>query len=383
MTQQATHSNTIELLRALVQKPSVTPDDQGCQALIAERLQASGFSIELMPFGDVSNLWARIGTQAPLLVFAGHTDVVPVGELKQWSSPPFAADIIDNELIGRGAADMKGSVAAMVTAAERFFQQNEFQGSFAFLLTSDEEGPAVNGTVKVIETLAKRSEIIDYCVVGEPTSKDVLGDTIKNGRRGSLGAKLSIRGVQGHVAYPHLADNPVHKSLAMLQTLTNTVWDNGNEHFPPTTLQISNIHAGSGAGNVIPGELRIDFNLRYSPESSIESIKTRVIKALEQHELDYEIQWLDSAAPFLTPIGSLTDAIKEVVANVTGIEAKMDTGGGTSDGRFIAKSCNQVIEFGPLNATIHQTDERINCEDIDKLSIIYEQLLQRLIGKQQ
>ena len=381
------NSNTIELLQQLIQRPSVTPNDHGCQQLIADRLALCGFTIENMRFNDVDNLWARRGTQGPLFVFAGHTDVVPTGDESEWSHPPFSGHIEDGYIHGRGAADMKGSVAAMVTAAERFFDETSnvttpTSGSMAFLLTSDEEGPAIDGTKKVVEALDARNEVMDFCVVGEPTSKNVLGDIIKNGRRGSLGARLKIMGTQGHVAYPHLADNPVHRCLSMLDELVSIDWDEGDEHFPATTLQISNMNAGNGASNVIPGECTIDFNLRYSPATTVEHIQNTVSSLLSKHKLKSTIEWNDSAQPFITATGSLTDAMREAVSAVTGENAMLDTGGGTSDGRFIAKTCKQVIEFGPLNATIHQTDERINCRDIDSLSSIYENLLGLLLGAQ-
>lgn len=378
------HSQTIELLIDLVKRPSVTPADHGCQELIAQRLTAKGFSTESMRHGDVDNLWARLGTSQPLFVFAGHTDVVPTGDENEWSSPPFAADIRDGHLYGRGAADMKGSVAAMVTAVERFVESGqEINGSIALLLTSDEEGPAVNGTRKVVDALDARNEPMDYCLVGEPTSTDTLGDTIKNGRRGSLSAKLIVQGKQGHVAYPHLADNPAHKSFKFLDELVTIEWDKGDENFPPTTLQISNINAGTGAGNVIPGTLSVDFNLRYSPATTIPQIQSTVDTLIQKHELQCTIEWNDSAHPFLTPTGSLTDAMRAAVTSVVNAEAQLNTGGGTSDGRFIAKTCPQVIEFGPLNATIHQTDERISCKDIDSLSTIYENLLGIILSNQE
>jgi len=377
-------SKTIDLLVDLVKRPSVTPEDHGCQQLIATRLQALGFNIEHMRCNDVDNLWARLGTEQPLFVFAGHTDVVPTGDHDEWSTHPFSAEIRDGMLYGRGAADMKSGVAAMVTAIERFVQSDKIiHGSIALLLTSDEEGPAINGTRKVVEALDARNETMDYCVVGEPTSKDTLGDTIKNGRRGSLSAKLVVRGRQGHVAYPHLADNPTHRSFKFLDELVAINWDQGDENFPPTTLQISNINAGTGAGNVIPGTLTIDFNLRYSPATTITQIQNQIDALIKKHALDTTIDWHDSAHPFLTPTGSLTNAMRSAVASVVSAEAKLDTGGGTSDGRFIAKTCKQVIEFGPLNATIHQTDERISCEDIDSLSLIYEKLLEKILGTQE
>jgi len=373
-------SESISLLTELVSRDSVTPEDKGCQALIAERLERHGFTIEWMNSGDVTNLWARRGTQEPLMVFAGHTDVVPTGDIDAWSSPPFSAQIIDGYLCGRGAADMKGGVAAMVTAIERFVSTTpEHEGSIALLLTSDEEGPAVDGTVKVVEQLQSRNEKIDYCLLGEPTSTDAFGDTIRNGRRGSLGATLAINGKQGHVAYPHLADNPVHKALPALATLTSIVWDEGDDFFPPTTLQISNINAGTGASNVIPGTLSVDLNLRYSPATSIEHIKTTIEALCDKYELDVHINWKDSARPFITQPGVLIDKLQDAIRAHTGSTANLDTGGGTSDGRFIAPTGAQVVEFGPINATIHQIDERILCDDIDTLSAIYETLLTSLL----
>jgi len=375
-------SDTIALCQALVQCPSVTPTDAGCQQLIARQLQALGFTIEHMRFGDVDNLWARLGDTAPLMVFAGHTDVVPVGDESHWSVPPFSASIVDGHIMGRGTADMKGSVAAMLTATARFLSAGvKPQGSLAFLITGDEEGPAINGTAKVIDALQQRGEHIDYCLVGEPTSQSVLGDTIKNGRRGSLGASLRIRGVQGHVAYPHLADNPVHRAALMLSELVAIEWDQGNASFPPTTLQISNIQAGTGATNVIPGELCVDFNLRYNPETRVESVQERVQTLITKHALNAQINWRLSAEPFMTQTGSLTEAMRQAINAVTGRTATLDTGGGTSDGRFIAPTGAQVIEFGPLNTTIHQVDERVNCNDLDSLSTIYEHLLGQLLGQ--
>ncbi len=376
-------SDSIDLLQSLVSKPSVTPDDAGCQKLIAERLSAAGFGIESMRFGEVDNLWARYGTDAPLLVLAGHTDVVPPGDESHWTTPPFEPTIRDGHLFARGAADMKGSVAAMVTACERFVAANELNGSIAVLLTSDEEGPAVDGTAKVVEALHQRNETIDYCVVGEPTSQDSFGDNIKNGRRGSLSAKLVIEGVQGHVAYPHLADNPVHKALSMLDELVNIQWDKGDDNFPATSLQISNVAAGTGAGNVIPGEFTIDFNLRYSTATSVGDVQTRVNALLNKHGLSARINWHESAAPFITKPGSLTEAMRSAIKIISGADAALGTGGGTSDGRFLARTCKQVIEFGPLNTTIHQVDECIKISDIDTLSQIYEQLLVELLGKRE
>lgn len=376
-----THSDTINLLVDLVQRDSVTPEDKGCQRMLGERLERLGFTLESIPSGGVTNLWARLGTEAPLFAFAGHTDVVPTGELQDWSSPPFAARIVDDHLVGRGAADMKGGLAAMITAMERFVDSGAWKhGSMAVLLTSDEEGPATDGTRKVVEVLEERNEKIDYCIVGEPTSDKQLGDIIRHGRRGSLGATLTVRGKQGHVAYPQLADNPVHRALPALQELTAIEWDQGNEHFPPTTLQISNIHAGTGATNVIPGQLSVEFNLRYSPETSIATIQQTLEDICSRHQLDAELVWKDSARPFITSPGTLTDAVQQAIGRETGISATLDTGGGTSDGRFIAPTGAQVIEFGPINATIHQVDECVSCTDIDALSRIYESVLQQLLS---
>ena len=380
----ATLTDSIELLSNLVRRNSVTPADKGCQKLIAKRLEALGFDIEWMSSGEVTNLWARRGASSPVFAFAGHTDVVPTGEENQWSSAPFSAEIIDGYLCGRGAADMKGGVAAMVTAIERFVSQNaDHEGSVAVLLTSDEEGPAIDGTSVVINTLEARNEKIDYCIVGEPTSAETFGDTIRHGRRGSLGGKLSVFGKQGHVAYPHLADNPVHRAVPALTELTRIEWDQGTAHFPPTTLQISNIHAGTGAGNVIPGSLIVDFNLRYSPATTIEHIQLTIEQLCLKHDLDYAIDWKDSARPFITEPGTLTQALQNAIQSHTSQTATLDTGGGTSDGRFIAPTGAQVIEFGPLNATIHQIDERILCKDIDTLSAIYESVLNEILGSGQ
>lgn len=375
------HSESIDLLINLIQRDSVTPDDKGCQDLISARLAKLDFKIESMPSGQVSNLWARRGSEAPLLVFAGHTDVVPTGDINAWTSPPFEAKIVDQHVIGRGAADMKGGVAAMVTAIERFIGSGaHIKGSIAMLITSDEEGPAIEGTTYVVDQLQQREESIDYCVLGEPTSTATLGDVIRHGRRGSLGAAMTIKGKQGHVAYPHLADNPVHRATPALTELTSIEWDKGDDHFPPTTLQISNIHAGTGATNVIPGELKVEFNLRYSPATSIEHIKSTIASLCQRHELDVVLEWKDSARPFITKPGTLTDAVQWAIKDETGKTATLDTGGGTSDGRFIAPTGAQVIEFGPINATIHQIDERVCCADIDATSRIYESVLHQLLG---
>jgi len=378
------YSDTVALLIDLVRRDSVTPEDRGCQDMLGSRLEKIGFTLEPMPANGVSNLWARKGDTGPLLVFAGHTDVVPTGNLEHWSSAPFEAAIIDDHVVGRGAADMKGGVAAMITAVERFVQSGlHTTGSIGILLTSDEEGPATHGTREVIDRLQARSEHIDYCVVGEPTSTDKLGDVIRHGRRGSLGAHVIVNGTQGHVAYPHLADNPIHRALPAMAELSAIQWDQGNDHFPPTTLQISNIHAGTGATNVIPGELSIEFNLRYSPETSIEQIQETVQSLLDRHNLDSNIIWKDSARPFITDPGTLTDAMQNAIRQESGITATLDTGGGTSDGRFIAPTGAQVIEFGPINATIHQIDEKVSCTDIDTLTRIYESVLLQLLGQQE
>ncbi len=373
-------SDTLNLAKELIQRPSVTPDDKACQQLLAERLQAIGFEIEHLRFGDVDNLWARRGTAKPLFCFAGHTDVVPTGPEDEWQFPPFSATEHDGQLYGRGSADMKGSVAAFVTACERFIAQHpEHLGSIAFLITSDEEGPAKDGTVKVIETLESRNEKIDWCLVGEPSSTDKLADVIKNGRRGSLGATLAIHGIQGHVAYPHLARNPVHAFAPALQQLCNETWDEGNDHFPATTFQISNINAGTGATNVIPGTLEVQLNLRFSTELNEQKIRQRVEAILQQHALDYEIDWQLSGHPFLTAEGKLVEAIRESVKSVCGYDTELSTAGGTSDGRFIAPTGAQVVEVGPLNATIHQINEHVGIADLDRLSEIYQQTLIKLL----
>ena len=377
-------SETLSLLRDLIQRPSVTPQDHGCQTLIAERLGAMGFKTEHLRFEDVDNLWARIGNEGPLLVFAGHTDVVPTGEESQWSAPPFSATIDGDYMIGRGAADMKSGVAAMVTAMERFIASGQHhQGSLAILLTSDEEGVAINGTSKVIDTLVARDEHIDYCILGEPSSTNAFGDIIRNGRRGSLGAKLTINGTQGHVAYPHLADNPVHRAAPFISELVAIEWDRGDAHFPPTTLQVSNIHAGTGATNVIPGESIVDFNVRYSPATSREKIQNTVTELCEKHALDCNIRWHDSAHPFITTPGNLTEALQAAIKQKTGKPATLDTGGGTSDGRFIAPTGAQVVEFGPINATIHQINECICMSDVDTLSEIYEAVMVSMLGNRE
>lgn len=372
---------TLTLARELVRRPSVTPDDAGCQAIIGERLAAAGFAVEQMPFGEVSNLWARLGDSAPLVVLAGHTDVVPTGPLEAWKHDPFAAAIDDGWLYGRGAVDMKSSLAAFITAIERFVAESpRLNGSIGVLITSDEEGPAVNGTVRVVETLTGRGEQIDYCVVGEPSSAERLGDTIKNGRRGSLSGSLRVHGVQGHVAYPQAADNPIHRFGPALHELTETVWDEGNEHFPPTTFQISSIHAGTGdANNVIPGELAVELNLRFGTASTPESLKEKVEALLRAHSLSYELDWHLSGSPFLTAEGPLLDAVTGAVDAVLGMAPALSTAGGTSDGRFIAPVGAQVVELGPVNATIHKINECIAIDDPDRLSRVYWRILANLL----
>jgi succinyl-diaminopimelate desuccinylase len=374
-------SPTLELAQALIARASVTPEDAGCQALLAKRLEKLGFTIENLRYGDVDNLWARRGSAAPLFAFAGHTDVVPPGPLDAWDSDPFTPTLKSGELYGRGAADMKSSIAAMVTACERFVPVHpEHAGSIAFLITSDEEGPSINGTVKVVEQLEARHEKIDWCLVGEPSSREHVGDTIKNGRRGSLNGILTIHGQQGHVAYPQLAENPIHRAAPALTELAAQEWDAGNEHFPPTTFQISNIRAGDGTENVIPGTLEVLFNLRFSTESTAESIQTRVEGILQQHALHYTLKWKLSGQPFLTPAGALVDAARSAIATVTGMETELSTSGGTSDGRFIAPTGAQVVELGPSNATIHKVNECVKVAELDDLSVIYEEILKRLLG---
>ena len=372
----------ISLAQNLIRRPSTSPKDEGCQQVIAERLQAVGFNIEWLPFGDTLNLWATHGEGEPCLVFAGHTDVVPVGDENAWTYPPFEANIMDNILYGRGAADMKGSLAALVVAAENFVKNNpNHAGKIALLITSDEEAAAKDGTVKVVETLMARNEPIHYAVVGEPSSGKVLGDVIKNGRRGSITAELYIEGVQGHVAYPHLAENPVHTSLGFLTELTTYQWDNGNEFFPPTSLQIANIKAGTGSNNVIPGELYVQFNLRYCTEVTDEIIKTKVAEMLQKYGLKHRISWNLSGKPFLAGNGKLVQAAQQAVANVTQITPRLDTSGGTSDGRFIALMGAEVVEFGPLNATIHKVNECVNVDDLGKCGEVYYQIAEKLLIK--
>jgi len=374
-------SSTLDLATALISRASVTPEDAGCQRLMRDRLEAIGFSCDDLPFGEVSNLWARHGHDAPLLVFAGHTDVVPTGPLEQWQSDPFRPEIRDGMLYGRGAADMKGSLAAMVTACETFIAGHpDHGGSIGFLITSDEEGPSINGTVKVVEHLVSKGEKIDLCLVGEPSSSKQLGDVIKNGRRGSLNGKLTVHGKQGHVAYPQLARNPVHLAAPVLAELTAIEWDQGNAHFPPTSFQVSNIQAGTGAENVIPGELEIMFNLRYSTEMNEQIIRERIHAVLDNHTLEYSLEWRLSGEPFLTPAGELVDAARAAIRDVSGIDTELSTSGGTSDGRFIAPTGAQVLELGPINATIHQIDECVAVDALDKLAEIYNRILEKLLA---
>ena len=370
----------LELAQDLIRRPSVTPEDGGCQELIAARLRAAGFDCEPMRFGEVSNLWARRGKARPLVCFAGHTDVVPTGPLSEWQSDPFVPTLRDGKLYGRGAADMKSSIAAFTVAVEAFVKERpNHAGAIAFLLTSDEEGPAVDGTVKVVEALKARGETMDYCIVGEPTSVDALGDTLKNGRRGSLSGKLVVRGIQGHVAYPHLARNPVHELAPALAELAKTQWDRGNESFPPTTWQVSNIHAGTGAGNVIPGSVEVDFNFRFSTESTDATLTQRVEAILKKHKLDYSLSWVLGAKPFLSAKGRLADTVAQVCKRHTGRIAELSTTGGTSDARFIIDISPEVLELGPVNASIHKLNEHIEVAALEQLAAIYLDTLRALL----
>ena len=371
---------TFELACALIRRPSVTPEDAGCLQMIADRLRPLGFVCERMDAGKTANMWLRKGHQAPVVCLAGHVDVVPPGHTEAWTSPPFEPTVRDGVLYGRGAADMKTSLAAFVTAVERFIQRHpDHPGSIALLLTSDEEGDATQGTVEVVRVLAQRHENLDFCIVGEPTSDRQLGDVIKNGRRGSLSGKLVVKGVQGHIAYPHLADNPIHKLAPALAALVAEKWDDGDDYFPPTSWQVSNIHAGVGTGNVIPGTCEVLFNFRFSPASTVSSLQSRVKAILDQHDLQYDLNWQLSGEPFLTPKGTLVSAVSEAIARVTHLTPTLSTSGGTSDGRFIAKICPQVLEFGPMNATIHKVNEGIPVADIEPLSQIYEDILENLL----
>ena len=382
---------TLELALELIARPSVTPDDAGCQAVLIARLEKRGFRVERLRFGAVDNLWARLGDAEPLFAFAGHTDVVPTGPLEQWRSPPFAPTVRDGLLYGRGAADMKGSLAAMVTGCERFLDAcPRPRGSIAFLITSDEEGAAVDGTVKVVERLEARGEKLRWCLVGEPSCAQRLGDTIKNGRRGSLNGRLLLRGVQGHVAYPHRAQNPIHAIGPLLGALVDEVWDRGHDFFPPTSFQISNLNAGTGADNVIPGQLEMLFNFRFSPAVTVEQLQERTRLLIETALLNqevktgqvfqYDLEWRLSGPPFFTAPGDLVDAALAAIQAETGLDAELSTGGGTSDGRFIAPTGAQVIEFGPLNATIHKIDECVSVGDLERLSRVYQGILTRLLG---
>lgn len=375
-----TSSATLDLSLQLLRQPSVTPVDHNCQNLMAERLEKIGFKIESMRFDDVDNLWARKGTETPVFCFAGHTDVVPTGNLDAWNTDPFVPEIRDGKLYGRGSADMKTALAAMVVASERFVAKHpDHKGSIAFLITSDEEGPSINGTVKVVETLEARHEKMTWCLVGEPSSTHKLGDIIKNGRRGSLNGVLTVKGKQGHVAYPHLAINPIHTASKAISELCETVWDHGNEYFPATSFQISNIQAGTGATNVVPGNMTVTFNFRYSTEVTADELKARVLEILDRHQVDYEIEWTLSGLPFLTPVGELVNAARQAIRNVTGVETELSTSGGTSDGRFIAPTGAQVLELGVLNATIHQINEHVDVADLEPLAEIYEQILEGLL----
>jgi succinyl-diaminopimelate desuccinylase len=373
--------SALELAKALIARKSITPEDGGCQQLLAERLSASGFRCEPMRFGEVTNLWARRGAGQPLVCFAGHTDVVPTGPLSEWRSDPFVPTIRDGKLFGRGAADMKSSIAAFVVAAEQFVkEQPAHAGSIAFLLTSDEEGPAVDGTAKVVEKLKARGEMIDFCIVGEPTSVDTLGDMLKNGRRGSLSGKLVVRGVQGHVAYPQLVKNPIHLLAPALAELAKTQWDKGNESFPPTSFQVSNIHAGTGAANVVPGHVEVDFNLRFSTESTDASIKDRIEAVLKKHGLDYSISWVLGAKPFLSRRGKLAETVLKSAKRHTGRSAELSTTGGTSDARFIIEICPEVLELGPVNESIHKLNEHIELSALEQLPKIYLDTLRALLS---
>lgn len=373
-------SETLALAKELISRPSVTPEDEGCQQVIGERLAALGFELETMVFEDTTNLWARRGQGRRVFCFAGHTDVVPPGDVNDWQFPPFEPTIHDGYLYGRGAADMKGSLAAMVTATEAFIEKHpNVDADIAFLITSDEEGPFINGTKRVIEALQARNEPIDWCIVGEPSSTDKLGDVVKNGRRGSLTGDLTVLGIQGHVAYPHLADNPVHKIAPALSDLVNEQWDEGNASFPPTTFQVSNINAGTGAGNVIPGRIDTQFNFRFSTEVTAEELKQRTEAILDKHNLKYSLTWKLNGPPFLTDSGGLIEAVTHAIQDECGFETELSTGGGTSDGRFIAPTGTQVVELGPVNATIHKVNERVKADDLDKLSALYLRCMENLL----
>ncbi len=373
---------TLELARALIARRSLTPDDAGCQEILIERLEKLDFKIERMRFGNVDNFWARRGTTSPVLVFAGHTDVVPSGPVESWFSPPFEPTIRDGMLFGRGAADMKTSVAAFITAIEAFVEDHPAHaGSIALLITSDEEGIAVDGTVRVVEALQARGEKLDYCIVGEPTSNKLVGDMIKNGRRGSLSGTLIVKGIQGHIAYPHLIKNPIHMAAPAIAELAATTWDNGNEYFPPTSWQISTMNGGTGATNVVPGTVEILFNFRFSTASTEQQLKDKVHAILDKHQVTYDLEWELSGKPYITPKGSLVEAISRAIEQSYGITPELSTSGGTSDGRFIADICPQVIEFGPLNATIHKLNECVAVADIEPLKLTFQRTLENLLCK--
>ncbi|MCG9639047.1 succinyl-diaminopimelate desuccinylase [Vibrio sp. Isolate34] len=377
-----TDSPTLALAKDLISRQSVTPEDAGCQELMINRLKALGFEIEVMLFEDTTNFWARRGTEAPLFAFAGHTDVVPAGPIEQWNTKPFEPTIVDGFLHGRGAADMKGSLASMIVAVEQFIAEHpDHTGSIGFLITSDEEGPFINGTVRVVETLMARGENIDMCIVGEPSSTEFVGDVVKNGRRGSITGDLTIKGTQGHVAYPHLANNPVHSSLLAINELATTEWDKGNDYFPPTSFQIPNVSAGTGASNVIPGEFNVQFNLRFSTELSNDIIVERITTTLDKYDFEYDLKWTFNGDPFLTDAGSLLDAIVDAVGHVNDVKPALLTTGGTSDGRFIARMGGQVVELGPVNATIHKVNECVKVADLEKLTDMYERTLVNLFAK--
>lgn len=377
-----TDSPTLALAKDLISRQSVTPEDAGCQELMINRLKALGFEIEVMVFEDTTNFWARRGTEAPLFAFAGHTDVVPAGPIEQWNTKPFEPTIVDGFLHGRGAADMKGSLASMIVAVEQFIAEHpDHTGSIGFLITSDEEGPFINGTVRVVETLMARGENIDMCIVGEPSSTEFVGDVVKNGRRGSITGDLTIKGTQGHVAYPHLANNPVHSSLLAINELATTEWDKGNDYFPPTSFQIPNVSAGTGASNVIPGEFNVQFNLRFSTELSNDVIVERITTTLDKYDFEYDLKWTFNGDPFLTDAGSLLDAIVDAVGHVNDVKPALLTTGGTSDGRFIARMGGQVVELGPVNATIHKVNECVKVADLEKLTDMYERTLVNLFAK--
>ncbi|MFA0412839.1 succinyl-diaminopimelate desuccinylase [Vibrio renipiscarius] len=374
-------SPVLALAKDLIGRQSVTPEDAGCQQVMIDRLKSLGFEIEVMVFEDTTNFWARRGAEAPLFAFAGHTDVVPAGPVEQWRTPPFEPTVIDGYLHGRGAADMKGSLACMIVAVERFIEENPAHtGSIAFLITSDEEGPFINGTTRVVDTLMARDEIIDMCIVGEPSSTHAVGDVVKNGRRGSITGDLRVNGIQGHVAYPHLANNPIHQALPALAELATTQWDNGNDYFPPTSFQIPNLAAGTGASNVIPGEFDVQFNFRFSTELTDSEIKRRVHSTLDAHGLDYALKWTLSGQPFLTDTGTLLSAVVKGVSDVNHKEPQLLTTGGTSDGRFIAQMGTQVVELGPVNATIHKVNECVSIADLEKLTDMYQKVLENILA---